>query len=493
MASNTPFIGNYSYTDNGVIIPDTADVQETVQEEFKAALGTDLSLEESTPQGRLIDVETTARQNTIRFNAQIVNVLVNIYSASGTVLDAWGANFDKYRKDATVSTVPVTVTGAPGTVIPANSQAIADDGIIWQALNEIIIDETGEAKGVFYCSQTGVISLEAGALRTIVASTTTGIVGWETIVNTSVAEIGSDLESDTSFRERIINGLFSGSALFGNYASVCYDIDGVKDVYTYDNPKGKPLQLDDISIPPHSVYVCVDGGNAEDIAYAIYGVKSAGCGWCGNTTVTVIDKEYNTTNTVIFQIPSETALKIVVNLTSLYNSNANLTEQVQNTILNYANGDYKEQGYEKLGIRSLLSPFTIASMLNSQIQGVNINKVEVGLVTPKPHAVISINKASVTSGIIWASVDTAIFGAKTNQNGTYNFIFNGTDWLVNGEQANLSEYGITITTAEAQNPITGDRLSVIYADGEISEAPINLFASETPQILAENITVNING
>lgn len=213
MASNTPFIGNYSYTDNGVIIPDTADVQETVQEEFKAALGTDLSLEESTPQGRLIDVETTARQNTIRFNAQIVNVLVNIYSASGTVLDAWGANFDKYRKDATASTVPVTVTGAPGTVIPANSQAIADDGIIWQALNEIIIDETGEAKGVFYCSQTGVISLEAGALRTIVASTTTGIVGWETIVNTSVAEIGSDLESDTSFRERIINGLFSGSAL----------------------------------------------------------------------------------------------------------------------------------------------------------------------------------------------------------------------------------------------------------------------------------------
>lgn len=491
MASNTPFIGNYSYTDNGVIIPDTADVQETVQEEFKAALGTDLSLEESTPQGRLIDVETTARQNTIRFNAQIVNVLVNIYSASGTVLDAWGANFDKYRKDATASTVPVTVTGAPGTVIPTNSQALADNGIIWQALNEIIIGESGQASGEFYCSQTGAVSLGVGELRTIVASTTTGIVGWETIINTSVAELGSDLESDLSFRERILNGLFSGSALFGNYASACYDIDGVKDVYTYDNPNGEALQLDNISIPAHSVYVCVDGGNAQDVAMALYSIKSAGAGWSGNTTITVTDPDYQSKNTVTYQIPENIPIKIAVTLTSISNSSENLSETVKNSIIDYAAGKY--ESYGKLGIRALIAPFTIASVLNSQIQGINVNRIEVALENPVPHAVISIIKASVTSGITWASVNSEIFGTKTSQNGTYNFIYDGQNWQLNSEDVQLEDYGITVTTANNQGLITGDTVSVIYSDGNMSHEPINLFATETPQITADNITVTING
>lgn len=491
MASNTAYTGNYIFSDNGVIIPDTSEILETVQNEFRNALGQDLSLEPATPQGRLIDAEVQARQGVLNFNATIANILINISMSSGPALDAWGANYDVERDGATASSVTVKVTGVPDTVIPAGSQAATSSGTIWTAQSEIIISDDGTAEGVFLCMQTGPVTLGVGELNTIVSGSTTGLNGWETITNPVVAELGSTKESDASYKSKIFNSLFSGSALFGNYASACYKVPNVKDVYAYDNPHARKRQLDDISIPPHSVYVCVDGGNSEDIAYALYEVKSAGAGWTGNTTVSVIDKEYASRNSVAFQIPKEVPIGISVELTTETNSDANLTQTVQNTIINYAAGLYKD--YTKLGIRALIAPFTIGSVLKSQIQGINVNKVEVGLKTPVLHAVASIIKASVTSGIIWASVDSEVFGAKVGQNGTYNFIYDGTNWQLNSENVVIADYGIEIITAENQDLITGDTVSIVYADGNMSTFPINLFASETAQILAENIQVTING
>lgn len=490
MASNTTYTGNYTFGENGVIVPDTADILQTVQNEFVNALGQDLSLEEATPQGRLIDVETTARRATINFNAQIANILINIQMSAGAALDAWGANFNIQRNGATPSTVPVTVTGVPDTVIPAGAQAATSQGIIWTNESEIIIGDDGTAQGTFICSRTGAVELGIGELTTIVASSTLGINGWETITNTAAATLGTDRKSDTSYKLRILESIFSGSAVFGNYASAVNKVENVNDVYVQENPYGADLPLDNITIPAHSIFVCVDGGNTEDVAYALYEVKSAGCGWCGNTTVTVIDKEFETTNTVMFYVPSASGIKFYLNITALNNSSADLESLIQNTIINYFSGSYADENYKKPGIRGLISPFTIASLLNSQITGININQVEVGLVNPIPHAIPSILKASITSGITWATVNTYTFSTKvSNINGTYNFIFDGSNWQLNSSTVVLTEYGLTITGT----PITGDTVSVLFSNGEMSQSPIMLFATEVPSISADNITVTING
>lgn len=488
MASNTTFTGNYTFGENGVIIPDTADILETVQNEFQEALGSDISLEEATPQGRLIDTETAARRATLDFNATIANTLINIAMASGTTLDAWAANFDVYRDGATASRTPVLVTGVPDTVIPANSEASTDNGVIWLAESEIVIGSSGSSPGTFICSKTGAVELGTGELTNIVASSTTGLNGWETITNTAPAEVGSEKESDTSLKTKLLNSIFNGTALFGNYASACYRVQGVSDVYAYDNPNGYELVLDNITIPPHSVYVCVDGGNSYDVAYALYGVKSAGCGWCGNTTITVTDETYNSASSVTYQVPEQVPLKISVNATSLNNSSSNLQELISDTIINYFANDYQSNSISKVGIRSLLSPFVIATVLNSQISDIQTLQVEIGLVTPAPHAVASLKKASITDGTEWASVNSTTFASKVSANGTYNFVYNGTEWELSGENITLSDYGIAIIGT----PITNDAITIIFADGELSQYPLNLFASETPVITAENITVNIN-
>ena len=488
MANDTTYRGNYTFGENGLIVPDTADILETVQGEFQQALGSDISLEEATPQGRLIDTEVTSRRATIDFCANIANVLINISMSTGTALDAWAANFDVYRNGATASRVPVTVTGVADTVIPAGSEASTSDGTIWVSESEIVIGDTGTATGIFICSNTGAVELGTGQLTNIVASSTTGINGWETITNTAPATVGSAVESDVSLKERLLASIFNGTALFGNYASACYAVEGVSDVYAYDNPNDYELVLDNITIPPHSVYVCVNGGNSEDIAYALYSVKSAGCGWCGNTTVTVTDKDYNSTSVVTYQTAQTVPLVVSVNATSQNNSNANLAELIQNTIIAYINNQYQGEGVSKIGIRSLLSPFVVASVLNRQISDIETLQVEIGLQTPAAHAVASLKKASVTSGTEWVSVNSETFASKVSANGTYNFIYNNTDWELSGQEIALSDYGISIIG----EPITNDTITIIFADGELSQYPINLFANETPVIIAENITVNIN-
>lgn len=487
MANN--FTGNYTFSDNGVIIPDTAEILQTVQWEYREALGPDLSLEEATPQGRLIDTETQARSATISFNAQMANIMVNISMSSGAALDAWGANFDIPRNGAKSSRVLATVTGIPNTIIPANSEALDTNGIVWLNESEIIIGVTGSAEGYFICSQTGPVSLGVEELNTIVASSTLGLNGWETITNTSPAVLGNEKESDASYKLRILNGIFNGTALFGNYKSAVLKIDNVQDVFTYDNPYGTPLQLDNILIPAHSVFVCVDGGNAEEIGQALYSVKSAGAGWVGNTSVVVIDPVYNTTNTVIFNVPAGVSFVININATSLSNSNADLAQQIKTIIVNYFNGEYQGLDYKLPGIRALIDPFEIASLLKTQIQGVNFTSIKVGLVEVKPHAVCSIIKASITSGIRWASVNTETFGDNVSANGTYNFVYNDTNWLLNNESVTLSEYGITVTG----DPITNDIVSVLYSTGELAQSPIQIFATEKASINPEDITVVLNG
>lgn len=480
--------GNYSYSDSGVIIPDTADIQTTVREEYRGALGSDLSLEEETPQGRLIDVETTARQNTLVFNADMANVLINISLSAGTALDAWGSNFDVDRIGAYASTVPVTVTGVAGTVIPAQAQASAD-GVIWLNESEIIIGSNGTASGTFYCSQTGAVELGVGELKTIVGSSTLGISGWETIKNTAAATLGADMESDAAYKKRIINSIFSGTALFGNYASAAYKVDNVTDVFTQDNPTSSQRVIDNFTMSAHSVLVVVEGGNVEDVAYALYEVKSAGCGWNGNTSVTVIDKNFNTTNPVEFYVPEVIPVAVNISVTAGNNSSANLEDDIRNVIINYFAGVYTENNYSGLAIRALISPALISAVVTSQISGITITSCEVGLVTPEDHAIASMIKASVTSGITWVSVVSSTFGAKVGkENGNYNFTYND-GWKLEEAAITLSDYGITVEGS----PIEGDIISVIYASGEMSQMPIRLFCTETASITAENIKVEING
>jgi len=367
-------MANYNYiSSSGTIIADTANIKEAVQEEFKSALGEDISLEDSTPQGRLIDAETVARAAVIENNA-IVGNLFNVMLSYGVFLDAILANFGMYRTGATSSRVDAVVTGKQGTVIPANSQAATSKGIIFYSENDIIIGESGTAEGIFLSAFHGAIACATGELNKIID----GTFGWETISNPAPARLGSERESDASFKKRFLNsGLYTGKALLENYYKAILDTENVISAFVYDNYTNECMTYDTVEILPRSIYCCVDGGTDEDVANAIFSVKSSGCGYTGNTNVQIRDKFHGALYNVKFDRPEMIDIVVSVLVDKGTAASTELEMTIKNTILSFANGEIP--GFAGLNIGNNVIPFEIASGLSSVISGIVVKNLKVGL------------------------------------------------------------------------------------------------------------------
>lgn len=358
---------NYTYLDNaGIIVPDTSDIKETVQNEYQEALGTDLSLDDTTPQGRLIDIETDARTNVIENNAFIAN-LFNYKMSYGLFLDAMGANFGLYRDAAQSSIVTATITGVANTVIPANSQAQTQAGDIFYAENSITIPASGTVTATF-------LSLEKGAIPCAVNSLTKiidGTLGWETITNLSPAILGSEKQSDESFKNEFDNnGLFTGTSILEDYKNELGKVPNVISSFVIDNGESSSIVYDTVTIAPHSVYACVDGGTNSDVAYALFRRKSAGSGWAGtDVTVTVTDTQYNVPYTVKFDRPDPISIYYDVGYDIGTSSAANPNEAITTAILNYTN---------TLKVGEDVLPLQVAAAINEQVSGIRLTSLKLG-------------------------------------------------------------------------------------------------------------------
>lgn len=367
-------MANYEYiTSSGTVVADTADIKEIVQKEFKNALGDDISLEESTPQGRLIDTETIARASVIENNALVAN-LFNVMLSYGVFLDAILANFGMYRDSGSASRVRVVLTGQKGTVIQAGSKASTPSGVIFYAENDLTIGEDGTVQGDFLSLELGAVACAAEELNKIID----GTFGWETITNPSPATLGTERESDAHFKQRFLDsGLFTGKALLENYYKVLLDTENVKSAFVYDNFTNKTVEYDTVSIEPHSIYCCVDGGSDDDVANAIFSIKSVGCGYTGGTSVQVRDAVFGVAYNVKFSRPEPVEIYVSISVDNGTAASTELESTIKNVIQEFANGDIT--GYSGFDIGVDILPFELAAGVNNAIPGIVVKSLKVGL------------------------------------------------------------------------------------------------------------------
>lgn len=384
-------MANYTYLDNnGIIITDTADIKEDVQGEYQAAFGMDLSLEDSTPQGRLIDIETNARTAIIENNAYIANS-INFNLASGITLDAWGANFNLTRGAATSSSVTATLTGVTGTTISAGSQASTAAGDVFYLENNVTIPNGGSVTATFLSLEKGAIPCPVGSLTKIID----GTLGWETINNTTAAELGVLQESDASYKQRFYDsGLFSGMSLIEDYENALMNVPNVQSVYVKDNGKNTTETYDTVNILAHSVYACVDGGNDEDVANALFYRKSGGSNWTGisgqSVSVNVIDPTYNDTYQVIFNRPNNVEIDANIELDVGTSSAPNPEQAVKNAVNDYINS---------LAIGEDVLVLQVANAIVNAVSGIKLTTVEIaehGETLATSNITIHINEAAKT-------------------------------------------------------------------------------------------------
>lgn len=366
---------NYEYiTNTGVIVPDTSEVKADVQEEFKNALGQDLDTSDSTPQGRLIEVETIARKRTIENMALLANMF-NKNQAFGIFLDSLASVFGIERIGATRTRVTCTCTGTANTTIPANAQVKDTNGNIYYLENEIEIGDGGTADGQFLCITKGAIECQANTVTQIV----TAVLGWTSVNNSSAGITGLEGESDNSLRQQFSVKQYSGDGQSKNVENKVLQVDDVIDCLALENETNASKTVEGIVIAtPHSIYVCVDGGEDNAVAQAIYQAKSGGCAYGADGTNTptasnLITKSVNNT-TVKFARPETKQIEIKVTLSSGQATN-DMKEKVKKATTQYVGGNVEQ--VDGLRIGTAVSPFEIASAITVQIPEIYISQVEI--------------------------------------------------------------------------------------------------------------------
>lgn len=328
--TNVPAI---QFTPAGLVLPAESDILAGVQADQDAAFGGGLNPSLETPQGQLAQSTTAVIGDKNSQIASIVNQVDPAFAA-GRMQDAIGRIYFITRKPAVATSVICTCTGLQRVEIPVGAMAKATDGTVYLCQQQGIIPATGSIDLPFAAQTPGPIACPAGFVTQIYKT----IPGWDSVTNAAAGTIGRDVERRADFEYRRQNSvaLNAKNSLQSIYAAV-FDLDGVLDVYATENNTSSPVTVGGVSLLPHSIYVAVVGGNAADIARAIWSKKSQGSDYNGNTTQTVVDDSgYNVpypSYQVTFEVPTPTAILFAVQLANNPNLPSNIVTLVQDAII----------------------------------------------------------------------------------------------------------------------------------------------------------------
>ena len=269
----------------GFYADDTETVRAAVAADWVAAFHkdgqVDLNTDPETPAGQLIDSQTAAITEK---DTELLYLCSQFDPAKneGVFQDAIAKIYFLSRKAATPSTATITVRGLSGTVIPVNAQVMSSaDDTIWQNVAAFTIGADGTGSGVFRCTTEGLISAAAGTLTRIM----------------------------TELRRYASVALNSRGTAASVYARVM-QLEDVIGCVVRENKTNQPKVIDGVTLSPHSVYVCVLGGNNGAIATAMYRTVSAGCDTNGTTTYTVEDDTTGIKEPIHFQRPTDADITI---------------------------------------------------------------------------------------------------------------------------------------------------------------------------------------
>lgn len=358
-------MSRFNVTPNGVITVDTVDIKSEFEEAYKGALGADLDLDASTPQGQMIINDTAAY---VQMQQEIVNIANNysVFYASGHALDVAGSRYGYYRKQGTSTVVVATVHGAAGTTIPAGS--LASDGTNeYAALDTVTLDAQGAANIQFQCTLPGNIECSAGALNTIV----TPITGWDSVSNTYDGVPGYDTESDNIFRERITANMLQKRArsALGAIVDNIAAIPNVVSAVGRENVADSTATIDGIEMAPHSIYLAILGGDDKTIARVIAQQKTLGAATNGNTIVSYLDNDIGYTYQYKIQRPAQVELRILVTYTNTLYTPVDAQSRMQSLIMEYVAANPFKIGQTITGadLANALKTYDVVDLLSVEV------------------------------------------------------------------------------------------------------------------------------
>lgn len=372
MSTNVPSI---TWVNGAPVLPAETDILAGVQADIDAAFGGGVNPGLTTPQGQLAQTETAIigeKNNEIAYIANQVNPAF----ASGIWQDAIGYIYFMNRIQASGTVVNATCNGAVGTVIPVGSIAQDVNGYLYASTAAATIPAGGNVTVQFQNQTTGPIACDIGALNKIY----TAVAGWDTVSNPAAGSLGNNVESRSAFELRRQNSVAVNAvnSIQSIHAAVLA-VPNVIQASVVDNSTNLTVNYGSTSYPldPHSICVSVAGGTSSDIATAIWNKKPPGCGYNGNTTVTIYDTSYTTPipYTVTYLTPTSTPVYFRIQIQNNALLPSNIVSLVQNAVIESFNG---LDGGTAVTINSTSYSGRYYANINSVNPAVNVIEVYLG-------------------------------------------------------------------------------------------------------------------
>ncbi|MRT01871.1 baseplate J/gp47 family protein [Ewingella americana] len=371
-------VPDVTITENGLLVPDIADVLAGRLTDMSTALGGGASQSLSSPQGQIAQSDT-------EILAQVYDKLLCLFNqmnpdyATGRFQDGIGRIYFMDRISAQGTVVTATCIGRVNTIIPAGSTAVDVNGYIYQSIDNAMIPAGGSVDVPFVNTTNGPIPCAVGDLNQIYRA----VPGWDSITNASSGVVGVDVESRIAFETRRKQSVArNGRNMDAATLAGLLEVNGVLDAYVWSNRTGSIVNQGVTAFPvaPHSIYIGVYGGSDEDVAKSIFETKNPGANLNGNTSLIVEDRDNYSAPypqyTMQWERVSPVRVRFKVEIETNQSLPSDITLQVKNMIQSVFNGEYSGIVKARIGSR-INSGIYYAPVISISPDYLNINSLQI--------------------------------------------------------------------------------------------------------------------
>lgn len=296
----------------GLQIATEPEIQENLENSFKASFGENIKLTSTSVFGMLIQLLSL----TIAEINELLELVANSQDpngASGRFLSELVLLNGLQRQAGSYTKAVVTLTATAATTVPSGTILADSNGIQWTTDSDVIFSGAGDQTVAVTCLTIGPITLAEDTLTVIVNP----VYGLDSVNNSAAAtDIGQVEESDASLRlRRQVAAERGGSTTSSALFAAVSDIDGIEQTKIVVNATN---EMDSDGVPPHSVWIIVDGisaTNEQEFAEAIFNHQASGIGLTGSESISYADPITGDTYTIKYSPVDEVTVYIDINLT----------------------------------------------------------------------------------------------------------------------------------------------------------------------------------
>lgn len=304
-----------TFGDRGFTAPTEAEILAGVLTDLDADLGGNLNVTNlTTPQGQIASTETAIIGDNYATFLWFVNQFDPMFS-SGRQQDALGRIYFMQRIAGAPTVVQATCVGLAGVVIPVGALARAQDDNLYVCQQQGVIDNGGSVILPFACAINGPVPCVADSDNWEIYQ---AVFGWDSLATVEDGVLGRATETRGEFEaRRAASVALNAVGILDSILASVLAVPDVLDAYVAENDQPTIVPVGGVTLGPNSIYICVLGGNVQAVGEAIWRHKAPGCGYNGNTAVTVLDPspEYSPpvpSYSVLYQVPETINFAVLV-------------------------------------------------------------------------------------------------------------------------------------------------------------------------------------